>query len=178
MKDVQNFDLLNKKFNIMLNIENIIKKFKNNFYFLALIIFFFLIDRYTKIKIISEFSENTVFLNEYINFNLIWNTGIGFGLFSSSSNLYYSLISLLIAIVILFIFYLVFISKLYDKFVYTLIISGALGNFYDRVFYKAVPDFIDLHYKDFHWFTFNFADILITLGIILMIFKNFLVKEA
>ena len=162
----------------MLNIENIIKKFKNNFYFLALIIFFFLIDRYTKIKIISEFSENTVFLNEYINFNLIWNTGIGFGLFSSSSNLYYSLISLLIAIVILFIFYLVFISKLYDKFVYTLIISGALGNFYDRVFYKAVPDFIDLHYKDFHWFTFNFADILITLGIILMIFKNFLVKEA
>ena len=162
----------------MLNKENIIKKFKNNFYFLALIIFFFLIDRYTKIKIISEFSENTVFLNEYINFNLIWNTGIGFGLFSSSSNLYYSLISLLIAIVILFIFYLVFISKLYDKFVYTLIISGALGNFYDRVFYKAVPDFIDLHYKDFHWFTFNFADILITLGIILMIFKNFLVKEA
>ena len=162
----------------MLNKENIIKKFKNNFYFLALIIFFFLIDRYTKIKIISEFSENTVFLNEYINFNLIWNTGIGFGLFSSTSNLYYSLISLLIAIVILFIFYLVFISKLYDKFVYTLIISGALGNFYDRVFYKAVPDFIDLHYKDFHWFTFNFADILITLGIILMIFKNFLVKEA
>ncbi len=162
----------------MLNRENIVKNFKESFYFLILIIFFFFIDRYTKIRIISELSENTVFLNEYINFNLIWNTGIGFGLFSSTSNLYYSLISLLIAIVILFIFYLVFISKLYDKFVYTFIVSGAIGNFYDRVFYKAVPDFIDLHYKDFHWFTFNFADVLITLGIILMIIKNFLVKGA
>ena len=125
----------------------------------------------------SNYSDNQFFINDYLNLNLVWNTGIGFGLFSSNSNLIYNLTSLLIVIVIIFLIYFLIGSDKYEKIIYSIIIGGALGNFYDRMFFKAVPDFIDLHYENFHWFTFNIADIFISLGIFGMIIKEFFFKK-
>ena len=147
---------------------------KENFYFLIIVLLIFGLDRYTKIEIINNFSETSFYINDFINFDLVWNTGIGFGLFQSSSILLYNSISLLIAFVILFLIYLLIISDKLDKIFLSLIIGGAIGNFYDRMIFKAVPDFIDLHYKNFHWFTFNVADILISLGIIIFLIKGLL----
>ena len=150
------------------------KKFKKeNFYFLAIILFIFGIDRYSKIEIINNFSENSIYLNDFLNFDLIWNTGIGFGLLKSNTALFYNLISTLIGLVVLILFFLALRSKSFDKIIYSIIIGGALGNFYDRVIYNAVPDFIDIHYRNFHWFTFNIADIFITVGIIALIIYDF-----
>ena len=160
----------------MINLREIKEKIikKENFYFLIIVLFIFSLDRYTKIVIINNFSENSFYINDFINFDLVWNTGIGFGLFQSSSILLYNSISLLIAFVILFLIYLLIISDKLDKISLSLIIGGAIGNFYDRMIFKAVPDFIDLHYKNFHWFTFNVADILISLGIIIFLIKGLL----
>ena len=160
----------------MINLREINNKIitKENFYFLIIVLLIFSLDRYTKIEIIDNLSENSFYINDFINFDLVWNTGIGFGLFQSSSSLLYNSISLLIAFVILFLIYISFISDKLDKISFSLIIGGATGNFYDRIVFKAVPDFIDLHYNNFHWFTFNVADILITLGIIIFLIKGLL----
>ena len=151
---------------------------KENLILLILIILLFSIDRFSKLKIIEKFSESTYFVNDFINLNLTWNTGIGFGLLSSSSNFYYGFISMIIGSVILFIFYMALKGKFYEKIMYSIIGGGALGNYYDRLVFKAVPDFIDLHYYNFHWFTFNFADIFITLGIILLLTQSIFIKDA
>ena len=153
-------------------IKNSILK-KENFYFLTIIFFIFGIDRYSKIEIINNFSDTSVYLNDFLNFDLIWNTGIGFGLLKSDTALFYNLISTLIGLVVIILFFLALRSKSFDKIIYSIIIGGALGNFYDRVFYNAVPDFIDIHYRNFHWFTFNIADIFITVGIIALIIYDF-----
>ena len=145
---------------------------KNNLYCLCIISIIFFLDRYTKLFILNNFTENTYYLNNYINLDLVWNTGIGFGLFSSNSDIIYNLTSLLIILVIICLIYFLILSEKYEKIIYSIIVGGALGNFYDRMFFKAVPDFIDLHYKNFHWFTFNLADIFITLGIIAFLFKE------
>ena len=145
---------------------------KNNLYCLCVILIIFFLDRYTKLFILNNFTENTYYLNNYINLDLVWNTGIGFGLFSSNSDIIYNLTSLLIIMVIICLIYFLIYSEKYEKIIYSIIVGGALGNFYDRMFFKAVPDFIDLHYKNFHWFTFNLADIFITLGIIAFLFKE------
>ena len=150
---------------------------KNNLYCLFVILIIFFLDRYTKLFVLNNFTENIYFLNDYINLDLVWNTGIGFGLFSSNSNLIYNLTSLLILIVIIFLIYFLIGSDKYEKIIYSIIIGGALGNFYDRMLFKAVPDFIDLHYKNFHWFTFNLADIFITCGIIAFLLKGFYIKN-
>ena len=150
---------------------------KNNLYCLIIILIIFFLDRYTKLLILENFSENTYYYNDYINLDLIWNIGIGFGFFSTDSNILYNFISLVIALVIIFLLYIFIISETLDKMIFTLILGGALGNFYDRLIYKAVPDFIDLHYANFHWFTFNVADIFITVGIIIFVIKNLLIKE-
>ena len=151
--------------------NNILKK--ENCYFLAIILLIFGLDRYSKIEIINNFSDTSVYLNDFLNFDLIWNTGIGFGLLKSNTALFYNLISTLIGLVVLILFFLALRSKSFDKIIYSIIIGGALGNFYDRVFYNAVPDFIDIHYRNFHWFTFNIADIFITVGIIALIIYDF-----
>ena len=150
---------------------------KNNLYCLFVILIIFFLDRYTKLLVLNNFSENIFFLNDYINLDLVWNTGIGFGLFSSNSNLIYNLTSLLIVIVIILLIYFLIGSDKYEKIIYSIIIGGALGNFYDRILFKAVPDFIDLHYKNFHWFTFNLADIFITCGIIAFLLRGFYIKN-
>ena len=150
---------------------------KNNIFCLFVTSIIFLLDRYTKLFILNNFNENAYYLNDYINLDLIWNIGIGFGLFSTNSSLFYNLVTLLIGLVIIIIFYVFINSNNFDKFVYSLIMGGALGNFYDRIAYKAVPDFIDLHYNNFHWFVFNIADIFITLGIITLLIGGFLKKD-
>lgn len=143
---------------------------KENLNLLILILSIFFIDRISKIIILNKFNQYNYFINDYLNLNLIWNTGIGFGIFSSTNDFIYHLITFIISIVILLIFYLIFKSKSKrEKIIFSLIIGGALGNFYDRIVFKAVPDFIDVHYKDIHWFTFNAADIFISIGIIALI---------
>ena len=155
--------------------NNFIKKENILFLFFALIIFLF--DRITKIKILNDFSDKTFFINDYINIDLIWNIGIGFGLLSTDSNLFYHLTSTVIGLIILSLTYFLAVSENTDKLIYSFIIGGALGNFYDRIVYRAVPDFIDLHYENFHWFTFNVADIFISIGIILFLIRSFFIKE-
>ena len=157
-------------------IKNEISK-KENFYFLIIILFIFSIDRYSKIKIINNFGDTSFYINDFLNFDLLWNIGIGFGLLSSNSSIFYNLISTLIAFVIIFLIIIAIKSDKFDKIAFSVIIGGALGNFYDRIYFKAVPDFIDLHYKDFHWFTFNIADIFITIGVICLITKGLFVKD-
>ena len=162
----------------MIDLKEITNKIatKNNLYCLSVILIIFFLDRYTKLLVLNNFSENIFFLNDYINLDLVWNTGIGFGLFSSNSNLIYNLTSLLIVIVIICLIYFLIRSEKYEKIVYSIIVGGALGNFYDRIIYKAVPDFIDLHYNNYHWFIFNFADLFITFGIIGYLLKDFFYK--
>ena len=150
---------------------------KENIYLLFLIIFIFYTDQVSKNIIINNYSENIYFINEFINLDLIWNTGIGFGLFSSNSSLIYNFLTLLISLVIIFLFFLAIASERTDKIIFSIIIGGALGNFYNRLIYNAVPDFIDLHFNNFHWFTFNIADILISIGIVLFIIRGFLLKD-
>ena len=150
---------------------------KKNILMFSLIIFIFLIDRYSKNFILSNLNENLIYINDFINFDLIWNTGVGFGLLSSNSNLIYNTISAIVGIVVIALILISLRSDTFDKTAFSLIIGGALGNFYDRIFFKAVPDFIDLHYGSFHWFTFNIADIFITIGVICLIIKNFFIKD-
>ena len=145
---------------------------------IVLVIAIFIFDRLSKIWIINHQEQNsTIFINKFLNFELIWNTGIGFGLFSTDPNLFYNLTSLFIFLVVLFLCYLIFRSNFFDKICFSIVLGGALGNLHDRLIYFAVPDFIDFHVGDFHWFTFNIADIFITVGIILIIIKDLFVKK-
>ena len=148
-----------------------------NIYSLLLILLIFGLDRFSKIKILNNFNDNTFFVSNYVNLDLIWNTGIGFGLLSSDSSIIYNAITIIIFFVIIVLFYLAAVSRKLDNIIFSMIIGGATGNLYDRLFYNAVPDFIDLHYENLHWFTFNLADIFITLGIIAFIAKDFFVKN-
>ena len=150
---------------------------KENIFFLLLIGTIFFIDRTSKIEIINNYNENIYYINSFINLNLIWNIGVGFGLLSTESSIYYNLVTTLIGAFILILIYINAASEKIDKLIFSLIIGGALGNFYDRLIYKAVPDFIDLHLNNFHWFTFNVADIFISVGIIAFIFRGFSVKN-
>ncbi len=156
---------------------------KNNFSFFAqkdklicilLVIIIFFLDRISKIKIIkNQIDNDRVYINDFINLDLVWNTGIGFGLFSSNSTIVYNSITGVIGIILIVIVYMILKSNLFEKILYSIILGGALGNIYDRIVYFAVPDFIDIHYQRFHWFTFNIADIFITVGIFLLIINEF-----
>ena len=140
-----------------------------------MIIFF--LDRYSKNLILNLLeNEKYLFINNYLNLNLVFNTGIGFGLFSLNAGIYYNMLSILIFFIILVLIYLMFKSKTSEKIFFSLIIGGAIVNLYDRIIYKAVPDFIDFHIKEFHWFTFNIADIFISFGIIIMILNELITK--
>ena len=164
---------------------NISKNFKNKIFSketiipLVVTIIVFILDRASKIKIISqqEKSSGSIFINDYLNLDLIWNTGISFGLLSQNANIYYHLISLVIFSVIIFLIYLVIKATFIEKILYSLILGGAIGNLIDRLIFFAVPDFIDFHINNLHWFTFNIADIFITLGIILIIIQDLIFKK-
>ena len=141
-------------------------------------IFVFILDRASKEAIINSQANNqSIFINNYLNFDLIWNTGISFGLFSQNANLYYHFITLLIFLVIIFLVYLITKADFLEKILFSLILGGAIGNLFDRLTYFAVPDFIDFHINNFHWFTFNIADIFITTGIIFILIRDLLFKK-
>ena len=151
-------------------IEKILRK---NFIINSLLVFsIFLLDRLSKIYVIylDKINLNSeIFSSKFLNINLIWNEGIAFGFFSVSSQNLYNLLTLIIFIVILLVFYFLIKSTGFEKYALIFIFSGALGNIYDRLIYKAVPDFLDFHVGNFHWFIFNVADIFITLGVFFMI---------
>ena len=138
----------------------------------SIIIFIFLIDRVSKLLIISSpetYEQYGISLTSFLNFNLIWNEGIAFGLFSFDNKFFYNLLTVLICLITIIIIWLMLKSKGFERYSFLMIVGGSLGNIFDRIFYSAVPDFIDLHINNFHWFIFNVADIFITLGILFLI---------
>ena len=151
-------------------IQKILSK---NFVINSLLVFLiFLFDRISKIYVIyldKKFSGSEIYSSKFLNIELYWNTGIAFGLFSFSENYLYNLLTFVIVTVIMIIIFMIAISKDFKKYPLLMILGGALGNLVDRIFFKAVPDFIDFHIQNFHWFIFNVADIFISLGIIFMI---------
>ena len=145
---------------------------------LIIIIFVFVLDRFSKTSIINQqLNNDSLFINNYLNFDLVWNTGVSFGLLSQNANFYYHAISFVIFLVIIFLSYLIVKANFLDKVSFSLILGGALGNIYDRINYFAVPDFIDIHFGDYHWFTFNIADIFITIGVIFLIGKDLILNK-
>ena len=139
---------------------------------LLILISIFFIDRLTKIYILNLAEvENSVdiYITPYLNLYLVWNKGIAFGLFSMNESIFYNLITFIIGIIILIIFYMIFKKNNIQRYFLLLIAGGAMGNFYDRLIYTAVPDFIDLHFYGYHWFVFNVADIFISLGVFCLI---------
>ncbi len=151
-------------------IEKILRK---SFIISSLLVFsIFLLDRLSKIYVIyldKKFLGSELLSSKFLNIRLIWNEGIAFGLLSFNETIFYNALTFLILIVILIIFFMLYKSNGIKKFSLMMILGGAIGNVYDRISYKAVPDFIDFHIGNFHWFIFNVADIFITLGVIFMI---------
>jgi len=139
---------------------------------LSLIFIIFVSDRISKIYVIyldNKLLGSEIFSSKFLNINLIWNEGIAFGLFSFNEKIFYNILTIIILIIILIIFIMTIKSHGVKKYLLLMILGGALGNLFDRIFYKAVPDFIDFHIGNFHWFIFNVADIFITIGIIFMV---------
>ena len=150
-------------------------QFKTFFINLIIVITVFFIDRLTKYYIVnlSEIENSVdVYVTSYLILYLIWNKGIAFGLLSAGEGLIYNFITVAIGIIILIIFYMIWKNDNIQRFFLLLIMGGALGNFYDRLIYKAVPDFIDLHFYGYHWFVFNVADIFISIGIFCLIINE------
>ena len=156
----------------------IIKYLGRNFFIhLFLVLLIFLLDRVPKIYIINldkELIGSEIYSSKYLNINLIWNDGIAFGLLSFDQEILYNSLTILIILIICFIFLMILKSSGLSKFALLMIFGGALGNVFDRILYKAVPDFIDFHVGNFHWFIFNIADIFITTGVIFMIILEFI----
>ena len=158
-------------------IKYISKSFIINF---SLILIIFFLDRFSKIYVINFYEKNygsDLYNSKFLNISLIWNEGIAFGLFSFSDKFFYHILSFLIGAVILIIIIMLKRSEGLKKYSLILILGGALGNFYDRIVFEAVPDFIDFHVENFHWFIFNVADIFITTGIIFMIILELVSKN-
>ena len=121
--------------------------------------------------------KNFITINSFLNVILVWNAGIGFGLLQFDQTFVYNLITILIFLINLLIIYLLFNAEKLHKIFFAMILGGSLGNLYDRVYYSAVPDFIDLNYNGYHWFVFNVADIFITIGIFALIFSEIFKKK-
>jgi len=153
---------------------------KKNFWNLIFILSIFLFDRVTKILIINngkKFDEVNVKITSFLNFNLIWNDGIAFGLFSFDQKTYYNLITFIIIMITIVIFVMIIKTQKIEKLGFMMIFGGSLGNIFDRIYYSSVPDFIDIHINNFHWFIFNVADIFISLGVMLLIFVEIFLRK-
>ena len=154
--------------------------FKNLPNHIIIIILIFIIDRISKIYLLNLNESGTnvdFYIFPFLNIYLVWNTGIGFGLLSSEPSIFYHLLTTLIGIINLaLIFFLISIDGIRKYFI-SMILGGSFGNFFDRIYYFAVPDFLDLHIGNFHWFIFNIADIFITIGIICLIFVEIFSKN-
>ena len=151
---------------------NLINLSKNFYISLIIIISIFALDRISKLYVIYESKKmymTELYASKYLNITLIWNEGIAFGLFSFDQNNLYNLLTLIIALITIVILIMIINSQGFKKYALLMILGGALGNLFDRIIYKAVPDFIDFHIAEFHWFIFNVADIFITIGVIFMV---------
>ena len=136
------------------------------------VIIIFSLDRISKFYVISQSEKNLsydLFESKFLNINLVWNEGIAFGLLSFDKNHLYNLLTILIIVLIIIIFFMILKSKGLKKYSLLMVLGGALGNLYDRIYFKAVPDFIDFHIGNFHWFIFNVSDIFISLGVLFLI---------
>ena len=152
-------------------------KSKKIFIYIALVLFVFALDRISKsiiLNILDDTGKVDIYINSFFSLFLVWNKGIGFGLFSFDQTYIYNGITLFILLINLIIVYLIFREKNINSYFLSLILGGSLGNLFDRYYYGAVPDFIDLNYNGYHWFIFNVADIFITIGIICLILGEFL----
>ena len=154
---------------------------KKQFILNSLIIFLiFFLDRLSKFYILN-IAENegtvNITINSFLNVILVWNAGIGFGLLQFDQTFVYNLITILIFLINLLIIYLLFNAEKLHKIFFAMILGGSLGNLYDRVYYSAVPDFIDLNYNGYHWFVFNVADIFISIGVFALIFHEVFRKK-
>ena len=151
----------------------IIKNLSKNFFInLSFILLIFLFDRISKIYVIyldNKLFGSEIFSSNFLNINLIWNEGIAFGLFSFNEKTFYNILTIIILIIILIILIMTIKSDGFKKYSLLMILGGALGNVFDRLYYKAVPEFLDFHIGNFHWFIFNVADIFITMGVVFMI---------
>ena len=159
---------------------SIIRNSKAIYINLIIIFIIFILDRLTKIYIIYLDKINSgseIYLSKYVNIYLIWNEGIAFGLFSLDEKNLYNYLTIFIFIIVVLILFWIIKSKGIQKYALLMIFGGAIGNLFDRIIYRAVPDFIDLHINNFHWFIFNIADIFITIGVFLMILSEFIVKD-
>jgi len=140
---------------------------------IIIILSVFLLDRISKIYLLNLEASGTeidFYINSFLNFYLVWNSGIGFGLASMEANIYYKLLTAIIVFINIGLIYFLIKSKGGYAYMLAIIIGGSIGNLYDRIYYQAVPDFIDFHLSNYHWFIFNVADIFITLGIIGLLF--------
>ncbi|MDC0455265.1 signal peptidase II [Candidatus Pelagibacter sp.] len=149
---------------------------KNFYLYLLIILIVFIFDRITKLYILKLAEVETsvdIYIAPYLNLFLIWNKGIAFGLFSIDESIIYNSITILIGLIIITILFMMLKNNNIQRYFFALIVGGALGNFYDRIVYSAVPDFIDLHFYGFHWFVFNVADIFITIGVFCLILVEF-----
>ena len=139
---------------------------------LLTVIIIFSLDRISKFYVISQSEKNLsydLFESKFLNINLVWNEGIAFGLLSFNKDYLYNLLTILIIFLIIIIFFMILKSKGLKKYSLLMVLGGALGNLYDRIYFKAVPDFIDFHIGNFHWFIFNVSDIFISLGVLFLI---------
>ena len=153
------------------------KNFVINF---LIILSIFAVDRFSKIYVIFQNKKSLsteLFESKYLNINLIWNDGIAFGLFSFDQKIYYNLLTSLICLITLIILWMIIKTKGLEKLAFMIVFGGSLGNIFDRLYYSSVPDFIDIHIGNFHWFIFNVADIFITTGVILLIILEIFAKK-
>ena len=147
---------------------------------ILLILVLFFVDRITKIYLINlQYGGIDIdfYIFPFLNFYLIWNAGIGFGLAAMETNIYYHILTLIILIINIGLIFFLIKSKGIYTYLIALIIGGSLGNLFDRIYYYAVPDFIDLHIGNYHWFIFNVADIFISAGIIGLMLVELTKKE-
>ena len=145
---------------------------KNSIINLFIVIIIFSLDRMSKFYVISKSEKNLsydLFESKFLNINLVWNEGIAFGLLSFDKNHLYNLLTILIIVLIVVIFIMILKNIGFKKYSLLMVLGGALGNLYDRIYFKAVPDFIDFHIGNFHWFIFNVSDIFISLGVLFLI---------
>ena len=156
-----------------MKIKKLSKNFLINLFVIATI---FSLDRISKLYVIYLYNKNfnsEIFTSKFLNIYLIWNEGIAFGLFSFYQDNFYNILTVIILIIILIILFFLIKAEGLKKYALLMVFGGAIGNLFDRIFYKAVPDFIDFHVGNFHWFIFNVSDIFITLGVIFLIYLEF-----
>ena len=157
--------------------KNLIKQ--NQLAFIILTILF-LIDRFSKffiLRLVEQGEKLDIYITSYLNLYLIWNKGIAFGLLSFNENMIYNIITVLILIIIFTILIMIIKSKGFVKYSLVIVLAGALGNVFDRIYYSAVPDFIDFHINEFHWFIFNIADIFVTIGVFCLIYVELFINK-